>query len=389
MSAEQQLEDDSSRTNTAHRQRPWLASEPAALILQPTSLCNLDCTYCYLPARKLKRDMSSAVARAIVNGIPASWPSDGVLEVVWHGGEPLTIGVRTMRELLAPFEELRRAGRIMHVIQTNATMISDEWCDLFDEYDVSIGLSVDGPGDMTGNRVDWRGEPAFNRIVGGISKLNQRDIGFTVIAVVDGANAGRAGEMLDFLASLGCPYVGINMEEKEGANHHDGTPTIDQARQFWHETFLWSQANPHMKVREVEHLLEYLALSPAARAATVLHDPIPTIGWNGDTVLLSPELLGARSEKYHDFVAGNVLTDPLPAIIDRAGELTYVQEFRVGVERCRSTCEFFAHCQGAHAGNRYFEHGTFLATETEHCRTSTQAVVLALHDIHSERSIAV
>lgn len=121
----------------------------------------------------------------------------------------------------------------------------------------------------------------------------------------------------------------------------------------------------------------------------MLHDPIPTIGWNGDTVLLSPELLGARSERYHDFVAGNVLTATLPAIIARAEELEYVQEFRVGIERCRATCEFFAHCQGAHAGNRYFEHGSFLATETEHCRTSTQAVVLALHDIHSDRSIAV
>jgi uncharacterized protein len=333
--------------------------------------------------------MSPAVAEAIATGIPTTWPSDGVLEVVWHGGEPLTVGVKAMRALLAPFEQLRRTGRIMHVIQTNATLITDEWCELFDEYDISVGLSIDGPADMTGNRVDWRGEPAFDRILAGIAKLNQSDVSFTMIAVVDGANAGRAHELLDFLASLGCPYVGINMEEKEGVNHHDGTPTIDQARQFWREAFVWSQANPQMKIREVEHLLEYLALPPAARAANVLHDPIPTIGWNGDTVLLSPELLGARSERYHDFVAGNVLTDSLATIIDRAAELEYVREFRAGVERCQTTCEYFAHCQGAHAGNRYFEHGNFLATETEHCRTSTQAVVLALHDIHSERSTAV
>ncbi|NIK58237.1 cyclophane-forming radical SAM peptide maturase AmcB [Kribbella shirazensis] len=385
MSAVQQLGYDPPRSETA---LPWLATEPAALILQPTSLCNLDCSYCYLPARKLKRDMSPAVAQAIADGIPDAWPSDGVLEIVWHGGEPLTIGVRAMRELLAPFERLRRAGRILHVIQTNATLISDEWCDLFDEYDVSVGVSVDGPPEMTGNRVDWRGQPAFDRIVAGLSMLQGRDIHFTVIAVVDQANAGRASEILDFLAALGCPYVGINMEEKEGTNLHHGTPTIDQARHFWRDAFLWSEANPGMKVREVEHLLEYLALAPSARAAGVLHDPIPTIGWNGDTVLLSPELLGARSERYHDFVAGNVLADPLLAIINRAAGLSYVQEFRVGIERCRAACEFFAHCQGAHAGNRYFEHGTFVATETEHCRTSVQAVVLALHDINSERSTA-
>ena len=326
------------------------------------------------------------VAQAIAAGIPEAWPTSGTLEVVWHGGEPLTIGTAAMRQLLGPFEQLRQAGRIMHVVQTNATLITDEWCDLFREFDVSVGLSIDGPPEMSANRVDWRGVPAFDRIVAGICRLKVRHIPFTVIAVVDHENTRCAGELLDFIAALGCPFVGLNMEEKEGANRHDGTPTVDQARRFWRDVFLWSNDNPGMRVREVEHLLEYLALSPTGRAGSVLHDPIPTIGWNGDTVLLSPELLGARSERYHDFVAGNVLTDSLPAIIGRAEDLSYVQEFRNGVERCRVSCEFFAFCQGAHAGNRYFEHGNFLATETEHCRTSVQAVVLALHDIKSERS---
>ncbi|MFF0270228.1 cyclophane-forming radical SAM peptide maturase AmcB [Kribbella sp. NPDC004536] len=375
-------------TNMTNSEGTWLAPEPTTLVLEPTSLCNLDCTYCYLPARKLKRDMSPNVAQAIADGIPPGWPSSGTLEVVWHGGEPLATGVSAMRELLAPFEELRRADRITHVIQTNATLISDQWCNLFSAYDMSIGVSIDGPPELTSNRVDWRGHPAFDRIVAGISKLRERNIHFSVIAVVDQASAGRAGELLDFVAATGCRYIGINLEEKEGANQHGGTPTIEQARRFWHDVFLWSNANPDMKIREVEHLLEYLALSPRSRAATVLHDPIPTIGWNGDTVLLSPELLGTHSSAFHDFVAGNVLTDSLQEIIDRGAELAYVQEFRGGVEACKAACEFFGHCQGAHAGNRFFEHGSFLATETEHCRTSTQAVVLALHDIQCERGPA-
>lgn len=229
------------------------------------------------------------------------------------------------------------------MIQTNATLITDKWCDLFEEFEVSVGLSIDGPSEMTANRVDWRGLPALDRILAGISQLKERGIDFTVIAVVDQENSANAVEILEFLAALGCPFVGLNMEEKEGSNTHDGTPTVDQARRFWRDVFIWSNANPHMKVREVEHLLEYLALSPKARAAGVLHDSIPTIGWNGDTVLLSPELLGARSEKYHDFVAGNVLTDSLPEIIGRAAELAYVQEFQEGIKRCKASCDFFAH----------------------------------------------
>ncbi len=117
------------------------------------------------------------------------------------------------------------------------------------------------------------------------------------------------------------------------------------------------------------------------RAADAQHDLIPAIAWNGDVVLLSPELLGITDAAYDDFVAGNVMTDTLPTILHRAGDLRYVQEFLVGLEQCKATCEFFSYCQGAHAGDRYFEHGTFTATETEHCQTSAQAPVLALTDL--------
>lgn len=358
-----------------------LASEPRTIVVQPTTLCNLDCAYCYLPARKHKRDMTPEVATAIVSSIPGTWPSSGQLEIVWHGGEPLAIGPSGLLNLLAAFDPLRREKRILHLVQTNATLITDEWCDLFVEHEISVGVSIDGPPTLNRNRVDWRGLPVFDRIVAGIDTLKRHDIPFTVITVVDHDNTGSAHDILDFLADLGCSFVGFNMEEKEGVNVHGRTPSIDQARHFWRDAFTWSRNNPAMKVREVEDLLEYLAMDATSRGMDAKHDPIPTVAWNGDVVLLSPELLGAHSARYADFLAGNVLVDPLPAIMDRRSGLAYVREFQIGIQRCKETCEFFAYCQGSHAGNRFFEHGDFTATETEHCRTSTQALVLALHDL--------
>ncbi|MDQ2707654.1 MAG: hypothetical protein M3Z25_08475 [Actinomycetota bacterium] len=172
-----------------------------------------------------------------------------------------------------------------------------------------------------------------------------------------------------------------NIEAKEGANVHGDTPALEDARRFWRDTFAWCQHHRDVTVREVHRLLGFLGQDPAVRAADAQHDLIPTVAWNGDVVLLSPELLGVTDTKYHDFIAGNVLADPLPTILRRAGELGYVQEFLVGLERCKATCEFFAYCQGAHAGDQCFEHGTFTATETEHCRTSAQAPMLALADL--------
>jgi uncharacterized protein len=118
---------------------------------------------------------------------------------------------------MAPFDELRRAGRVRHSLQTNATLVNDAWCDLFRERDVAVGVSIDGPADLNVERVDWAGRPAFDRIVAGIGKLVDRQIRFSLIAVV-GEGIGRAEDLLDFLAGLGPTSIGLNIEELEGVN---------------------------------------------------------------------------------------------------------------------------------------------------------------------------
>ena len=359
----------------------WLATKPTAIIMQPTTLCNLDCTYCYLPDRRSRQDMTVAVASAVASVIPESWSGRIKLEIVWHGGEPLVAGRDRLVELLEVFEPLRKAGRIQHVIQTNATLVTDEWCRVFDAFEISVGVSIDGPRRGNGNRVDLRGRPAFDRIESGIETLRRNGVGFSAIAVVPADSACDAAEILDYLDGLGCRLVGFNLEEPEGVNRHRATPSMDFSRQFWRDVFAWTATHSRMPVREVMHMLDFLSLDAEGRAADGAHDTIPSVAYNGDVILLSPELAGIRDERYANFVAGNVLVTTLPEIIDRAPTLDYVREFIEGVRRCKATCDFFAFCQGSHAGNRYFEHGTFAATETQHCRNSTQAVVLALHDL--------
>jgi uncharacterized protein len=221
----------------------------------------------------------------------------------------------------------------------------------------------------------------FDRAVAGIQALRRHDIPFIVLAVVGRDGVEHATDILDFLRDLGTHWIGINIEAREGANRDGDTPTREQAHRFWRDAFTWATNNPQVTLREFDRLLGFVGLPAEHRAADAQHDLIPTIGWNGDTVLLSPELLGIQDERYHDFVVGNVLTEPLLSILDRASTTGYVQEFLTGLERCKAGCEFFTYCQGAHAGDRYFEHGTFIATETDHCRGSVQAPVLALTDL--------
>jgi uncharacterized protein len=326
--------------------------------------------------------MSNEVAHAVAAGIADSWPSRGKLEIVWHGGEPLATGRARLVELFTAFEPLRIAGRIQHVVQTNATLITDPWCEVFAAFDVAVGVSIDGPFALNRHRMYRRGRSAHDRIEAGIGVLKKNGVPYTAISVVSRDGATQAVEILEFLDALGCSLVGFNMEEREGVNTTgDGTPSFDAARRFWRDVFAWSAANPRLEIREVRHLLHYLSLNQDARMGDERHDTIPTVGYNGDVVVLSPELLGIHDPRYNNFVAGNVLRKPLSSILKGAPDLNYVREFVTGVRRCREQCQFFAYCQGSHAGNRYFEHGSFTATETAHCRTSTQALVLALHDV--------
>lgn len=226
----------------------WLTSHPGSIILQPTSLCPLACTYCYLPQRHLKQDMTPAVAAAVAAGIEPDWPP---VEIVWHGGEPLAVGPRRLSELLEPFEPLRRGGRVQQKVQTGATLITDAWCELFELYEIGVGVSIDGPRSVNHHRVNRAGQPMYDRVVAGIETLKRHDIPFIVLAVVSQDSTHRAVEVLDFLRDLGCRWVGFNIEAKEGANALGDMPPLEDARRFWRGTFAWCQRNRDLRVREV------------------------------------------------------------------------------------------------------------------------------------------
>jgi uncharacterized protein len=104
----------------------------------------------------------------------------------------------------------------------------------------------------------------------------------------------------------------------------------------------------------------------------------PTVSWQGDVVLLSPEFLGMESERYQNFVVGNLYQEALPRILQRAKDTRYVRDFIQGREQCRDSCPYYNLCRGGFASNKYFELGTTAGTETESCRNSRKYLQEAL-----------
>ena len=163
--------------------QPAVSGSFRTLVVQPTSFCNLDCTYCYTP-----------------------------------------IGL--FRGLLAPFEKLRRAGMVRHEIQTNGTLINRQWCELFTTYGFEVGVSIDGPGALNRNRLDRAGNPTDARTLRDMQTLAEAGLPCSVICVVTPETIDHAEALIDFfIGQPGCESVGFNIEEQEGANRAPVEPS--------------------------------------------------------------------------------------------------------------------------------------------------------------------
>ena len=116
------------------------------LVVQPTPFCNLDCDYCYLPDRANTRRMSLETLEQAFRWVFASGLVREPFNLLWHAGEPLVVPVDWYE---AAAELLRRHGEgqplVIQSVQTNATLITKEWCAYFRRHEIDVGVSVDGP----------------------------------------------------------------------------------------------------------------------------------------------------------------------------------------------------------------------------------------------------
>lgn len=344
-----------------------VAAVPTYVVMQPTTLCNLDCAYCYLPLRAVDRRMPVAVAQAVAGSVNR-WAEQGRFSVVWHGGEPLAAGREHLAALLAPF-----GPQVEHHVQTNATLIDDDWCEFFTTHRVRVSVSVDGGRTRNAERVTRGGRPAYDRILRGVAALRRHGLPFSALAVVSRPAPGLATELYEYFLDLGCDVLGVNIEETEGVNVRGNAHDAATVTTFWAELVAAWRRDPRIHLREVEWSLRYASAILDGTADEVLPrrlDPIPTVGHDGSVTVLSPELAGFSDPRYGDFSSGNVLATPLADILADVTRTSWVGEFLDGVEACRVSCPYFGFCGGGHAANRYFEQGRFDGTETEHCRNS-------------------
>lgn len=355
------------------------------LVIQPTPYCNLDCDYCYLPNRDDRRRLSLDVLDRALHRVLSSDFIGESFTLLWHAGEPLTMpasfyDAATERIQAALAQHGLPLDTISQSLQTNGIGISKNWCECLQRNDIHVGVSLDGPAFLHDlHRRTRTHQPSHAAVMRGIHLLQEHGIPFNVITVLSDASLDHADALYDFYAENGIRRVGFNMEETEGVNHHS---SLDQPgteeryrsfmRRFWHRCAL---EPGRVMVREFEGLTSLIA-SDERLLGTDMNQPfaIVNIDAQGNISTFDPELLSVSTDRFGDFIFGNVFDSSLAAILDTQKFKVIQQEIAAGVEACRASCDHFGICGGGAGSNKYWEHGRFDGTETQHCRYRVKLV---------------
>ncbi len=189
-------------------------SRPMYVMLKPAgSLCNLRCKYCYyLEKNELYKDSRNHIItdELLEKFIKEYIEAQTMPEVLftWHGGETLMRPVSFYKKALELQRVYGRGRRIDNCIQTNGTLITDEWCQFFKENNFLVGVSIDGPQEFHDEyRKTATGKPTFRQVMKGINLLNKHGVEWNALAVVNDFNADYPLDFYHFFKEIGCHYI--------------------------------------------------------------------------------------------------------------------------------------------------------------------------------------
>ncbi|MFI3318876.1 MAG: anaerobic sulfatase maturase [Rikenellaceae bacterium] len=184
----------------------------SAMVKPSGSTCNLDCHYCYYLDKALQYGGKQAVMNPelLELYIKQYIDANDVPEVLfcWHGGEPLLLGVDYYRKAIEFQKKHAGEKKILNTLQTNGTLLTEEWCELFAENDFLIGISIDGPKDIHDTfRLTKSQQPTFDKVMEGVEMMRRMNVEFNTLSVVNNLCEGRGAEIYRFFKSLGSRYM--------------------------------------------------------------------------------------------------------------------------------------------------------------------------------------
>lgn len=331
------------------------ARAPFHILTKPTGpLCNLDCHYCFYlekqnlyPARtsfRMEEEVLEEYTRQYIEGQPIGTPE---VNFAWQGGEPTLMGIDFFRLALEHQRKHARPGmRCLNSIQTNGTLLDDEWGRLLRDNDFLVGISIDGPEEIHDAFRPYKsGKGSFGNVMRGLEVLKKFDVRFNTLTCVQSRNGDHPVAIYSFLRTLGSSFMQfIPIVETEPS----GELTDRSVRPDQYGNFLcavldeWLARNDvgRIFVRDFDVTLSLTMGLPSpicvhaetcGRALAIEH--------NGD-------LYSCDHFVTPDHQLGNVKESPLAVMVDSPRQRNFGANKKDRLPRYCLECEFLPLCNG-------------------------------------------
>lgn len=203
-------------------------ARPLYVMAKPAgSCCNLQCRYCYYlekkqlyPSHGSSLFMDDRTLEAYIRQYIEAQTQPQVL-FVWHGGEPLIRPLSFYKRVLQLQQRYARGCIIDNCLQTNGTLLNDEWCAFFREHNWLVGISIDGPQELH-DQYRRSSRPSFHDVMHGIRLLQKHGVEWNAMGVVNNSNADHPLEVYHFYKEIGCRYIQFTPIVERLCSHADG-----------------------------------------------------------------------------------------------------------------------------------------------------------------------
>lgn len=374
-----------------------MAEHPFQIFAKPVGArCNLSCGYCYYLDKSILYSPGLSVMtddlleKYITQHIQAT--TEDVIAFSWHGGEPLLAGIDFYKKALKIQEAHKPEGKtILNGIQTNGSLISEEWCRFFSESGFIIGLSIDGPEELHNNyRLTRNNQPSWKAVMNGFHLLMKHGVIPELLCVVNDENVKHPREIYNFFRKCGVKFITFLPIVERIPQTCTVTKKSVNALEFGHflsEIFdAWVEDGiGHVKIQIIEE---------AARTAFNQEHTlcifkencggVPVVEQNGDFYSCDHFV----DDKH---LIGNILTDSLDSLLDSNEQSAFGLSKSKSLPRYCKDCEVFAMCNGECPKNRFIltpggEPGLNYLCEGykyffNHCRPFVESIRLAYGSI--------
>ncbi|MBB5173822.1 anaerobic sulfatase maturase [Texcoconibacillus texcoconensis] len=317
--------------------------------------CNLACDYCYYSDCAGNASAVDRIDDQLLETFIEKYMAmtRGAAVFSWQGGEPLLAGrdffekVVHLQAKYAPKNTV-----ISNAIQTNGTLIDDEWAKFFKKYNFLVGVSIDGPKDIHDKRrPTGSGAGSFDRTMAGVDALRRYGVPFNILTVIHEDNVGRAADLLEFYKQERFAHIQF-LPCMDFKSQSPGEPgqylvTPDEYGAFLCEAFdtWYNDGQPLVDIRFFDNILRaYLGMEMESCVQREACPKVLILEQNGDAFPCDFYI----SDEYK---LGNVGVDSLEAILNHPRYDEFLKMKPDLPEACRS-CEYLALCNGGCPRNR-------------------------------------